>query len=162
MSFELRDISANPVTFTKDIYLSLSNNSPYGRFTDSATGIVSMFTVKIPKNLNSSSFYYRNSVTGLYTLTTFRDGFIPANFNVTVKNKLTIANAIKTVSYGNVTSRYNLQMLVPNSSSGTRSKGTISYTDTQPNDGDIITVDSLVFEFDSNSSITSGRILIGI
>ena len=162
ISYALKDISTNPVTFTKDIYIDLSNNSSYGRFVADPSSMTSLTKMKVAKNTSMGSVYYRNSLTGDYNITLSREGFTTATYGVTVKNQLTFANVAKTVSYGEITSKYNIQMLAPQSQSGSKAKGAISYTGLQPNDGDILTIDQVTFEFDTNGSITVGRVSVGL
>lgn len=122
ISYSITDQNSNPVAFTKDIYLNLSNTSPYGRFVADPTSMTTLSQMKLTKLTSMGSVYYRNSLTGNYTATISRDGFSTANFNATIKNQLTFANTSKTVTYGGVTSKYVVQMLTPMSQSGTKSK----------------------------------------
>ncbi|MDD4530847.1 MAG: hypothetical protein PHO80_04855, partial [Candidatus Gracilibacteria bacterium] len=162
ISYNITDSADNPITFTKDVYINVKNDSSYGRFAEEENSITNTTRVKLNKNTNSGYFYYRNSVTGAYKITTYREGFIDSDYSVIVKNRLALANTNKTISYGEITSLYKLQFLTPYSSSGTKAKGSIHYSENQPNDGDIITIDQTTFEFDNNGIIGSGRIFIGI
>ena len=122
ISYALKDTSTNPITFTKDIYIDLSNDSSYGRFVTDPSSMTSLSKVRVAKGNSMGSVYYRNSLTGNYNVTLSREGFTSATYGVIVKNQLTFANVTKTVSYGEITSKYNIQMLAPQSQSGSKAK----------------------------------------